>query len=162
MFSPHPIWGWKKRKPLPYPAYKETILEGEQEGKRGAKDRNYRSVFKSNCLPDPLLQNQVWRSSRLHLPYKTNFKEQPFSFSWMHAEQSQRSASEEKKAGDRLYNHPITLRSQQLPCSSINNTMNDYRAWRRRLNLKQLHTHITCTNWKVFLTFQEIGIFASE
>lgn len=30
-----PMWGGRKRKPLPYPAYKETMLEDEWEGKRG-------------------------------------------------------------------------------------------------------------------------------
>jgi len=45
-----------------------------------------------------------------------------------------------KKADDRLYNHPVTLRSQELPCSSLNitvNLVNDYRAWKKRLNFKQ-------------------------
>lgn len=85
-----PMWGWRKKLPLPFPVYKEKTLEGEQEGKRGVKKTGI-----TDFLSDPLLQNQVWWSSRLW--YKTNFKEQPLNCWWMHAEQSQRSAREEKK-----------------------------------------------------------------
>lgn len=91
----NPMWGWRKKLPLPSPVYKEKTLEGEQEEKRGVKNRNYTLDFKCNFLWDSLLQNQVRWSSWLW--YKTNFKEQALNCCWMHAEQSQRSAREGKK-----------------------------------------------------------------
>lgn len=44
---------------MPFPVYKEKTLKEEQEGKRGAKTRNYILDFKCNFLLDLLLQNQA-------------------------------------------------------------------------------------------------------
>lgn len=46
-----------------------------------------------------------------------------------------RGVQEKKKADDKLCNHPATLKSQELP--RLNITVNGYRAWKKRLDLKQ-------------------------
>lgn len=43
----------KEEEAFALPNNKETTLDGEQEGKREVKDKNYRSDLISNFLPDP-------------------------------------------------------------------------------------------------------------
>lgn len=65
-----------------------------------------------------------------------------------------------KKADDKVCNHPATLRSQELPC--INIIVNDYRAWKKRLDLKQSQSTLHIWIGKLPIIFQEIGIFESK